>query len=74
MSIEVVSILVLAAMFVASTIVDVSPFSTNGAIVLANAQGIDRDVFYRRLLTYGAIVVVAAPIAVWLVLVVLGIV
>ena len=29
----------IAAMAVASTIVDVSPFSTNGALVLANAQG-----------------------------------
>ena len=32
----------IAAMAVASTIVDVSPFSTNGALVLANAQGVDR--------------------------------
>ena len=41
----------IAAMAVASTIVDVSPFSTNGALVLANAQGIDRQVFFRRLLS-----------------------
>ena len=51
----------IAAMAVASTIVDVSPFSTNGALVLANAQGIDRQVFFRRLLAYGAIVTVARP-------------
>ena len=44
----------IAAMAVASTIVDVSPFSTNGALVLANAQGVDRQVFFRRLLGYGA--------------------
>ena len=43
----------IAAMAVAS-IVDVSPFSTNGALVLANAQGVDRQVFFRRLLGYGA--------------------
>ena len=56
----------IAAMAVASTIVDVSPFSTNGALVLANSQGIDRQLFFRRLLGYGAIVTVLAPIVVWL--------
>jgi di/tricarboxylate transporter len=60
----------IAAMAVASTIVDVSPFSTNGALVLANAQGVDRQVFFRRLLGYGAIVTLIAPIVVWLVFVV----
>jgi di/tricarboxylate transporter len=61
----------IAAMAVASTIVDVSPFSTNGALVLANAQGIDRDVFLRQLMIYGAIVTVLAPVVVWLLFVVL---
>ena len=61
----------IAAMAVASTIVDVSPFSTNGALVLANAQGIDRQVFFRRLLGYGALVTVLAPVVVWLIFVVL---
>jgi di/tricarboxylate transporter len=60
----------IAAMAVASTIVDVSPFSTNGALVLANAQGVDRDAFFRTLLGYGAIVTVAAPIVVWLLFIV----
>ena len=60
----------IAAMAVASTIVDVSPFSTNGALVLANAQGIDREVFFRRLLGYGALVTVIAPIVLWLIFIV----
>jgi di/tricarboxylate transporter len=60
----------IAAMAVASTIVDVSPFSTNGALVLANAQGVDRQVFFRRLLSYGALVTVVAPVVVWLIFVV----
>ncbi|MER2266159.1 SLC13 family permease [Methylobacterium oxalidis] len=55
----------IAAMAVSSTIVDVSPFSTNGALVLANAQGVDREVFFRKLMAYGAIVTVGAPIVVW---------
>jgi di/tricarboxylate transporter len=61
----------IAAMAVASTIVDVSPFSTNGALVLANAQGVDRDVFLRQLMIYGGIVTLAAPVLVWLLFVVL---
>jgi len=61
----------IAAMAVSSTIVDVSPFSTNGALVLANAKGVDRNVFFRQLLVYGAIVTVVAPVVVWLLFVVL---
>jgi di/tricarboxylate transporter len=61
----------IAAMAVASTIVDVSPFSTNGALVLANAQGVDREAFFRKLMAYGAIVTVVAPIVVWALFVVL---
>ena len=55
----------IAAMAVSSTIVDVSPFSTNGALVLANAQEVDREAFFRKLMAYGAIVTVVAPIVVW---------
>lgn len=60
----------IAAMAVSSTIVDVSPFSTNGALVLANAQGVDRDVFLRQLMIYGAIITITAPVLVWLMFVV----
>jgi di/tricarboxylate transporter len=61
-----------AALAVSSTIVDVSPFSTNGALVLANARGIDKTVFFRRLLAYAAVVTVVAPVVVWFLFVVLG--
>ncbi|PAU96020.1 SLC13 family permease [Paracoccus salipaludis] len=61
----------IAGMAVASTIVDVSPFSTSGALVLANAQGIDRQVFYRQLLGYGALVTGVAPLLLWLIFVVI---
>lgn len=60
----------IAAMAVASTIVDVSPFSTNGALVLANAQGVDRDKFFRQLMIYGALVTIVAPVVVWLLFIV----
>ncbi len=59
----------IAGMAVASTIVDVSPFSTSGALVLANSQGIDRQVFYRQLVSYGALVTLVAPIILWVVFV-----
>lgn len=55
----------IAAMAVSSTIVDVSPFSTNGALVLANAQGVDRHAFFRKLMVYGALVTIVAPVVLW---------
>jgi hypothetical protein len=55
---------------VASTIVDVSPFSTNGALVLANAQDVDKDRFYKQILAYATIVVAAGPLVAWLTFVV----
>lgn len=63
---------VVVALSVASTIVDVSPFSTNGALVLANAQDVDRDRFYKQILSYSTIVVVVGPLLAWLVFVVPG--
>lgn len=61
----------IAAMAVSSTIVDVSPFSTNGALVLANAQGVDRQAFFRKLMVYGALVTIIAPVVLWFAFVVL---
>jgi hypothetical protein len=52
--------------------VDVSPYSTNGALVMANAKGVDQDVFYRQLLVYGAVIVAVVPPLAWLVLIVIG--
>ena len=61
----------IAAMAVSSTIVDVSPFSTNGALVLANAPAsVDRNRFFRQLVAYGALVTVLAPVVLWFVFVV----
>ncbi len=60
---------VVAALAISATVVDVSPFSTNGALVLANAHNIDRRVFYRQLLLNAGIVVAVAPALCWLTLV-----
>ncbi|MGO4119684.1 SLC13 family permease [Arthrobacter sp. YAF16] len=70
---EIGAIGVIAALAVSSTIVDVSPFSTNGALVLANApEDVDKDKFYKQILAYSGIVVVAGPAIAWLVMVVPG--
>ncbi|GAF46100.1 SLC13 family permease [Rhodococcus wratislaviensis] len=56
---------VIVALSVSSTIVDVSPFSTNGALVLANAQDVDRDRFYKQILKYSALVTLVGPLVAW---------
>ena len=69
---QVQAVGVVAAIAVSSTIVDVSPFSTNGALVVASAQGVDKDRFYREMLLYSALVVVIGPFLAWLVLILPG--
>jgi Na+/H+ antiporter NhaD/arsenite permease-like protein len=55
-----------AALAVSSTIVDVSPFSTNGALMLANRPDtITEERFYKQILGYSALVVAAGPLLVW---------
>ena len=59
-----------AALAVSSTIVDVSPFSTNGALMLANKPDtITEPVYYKQILTYSVIVVLVGPLLVWAALV-----
>ncbi|WP_406634791.1 SLC13 family permease [Pseudarthrobacter quantipunctorum] len=70
---EIGAVGVICALAVASTIVDVSPFSTNGALVLANApESVDKDRFYKQILGYSGVVIVAGPVLAWLALVVPG--
>lgn len=62
--------LFVAALAVSSTIVDVSPFSTNGALMLANKpDSISEPVYYKQILTYSVIVVLVGPLLVWAALV-----
>ncbi|MBN9735371.1 MULTISPECIES: SLC13 family permease [unclassified Pseudonocardia] len=70
---QVSAIGMVAALAVAATVVDVSPFSTNGALVLANAPaGVDRDAFYRQMMVYAGVVVVVGPLLAWALLVLPG--
>lgn len=65
---------VVAAIAISTTIVDTSPFSTNGALVVANAQESDRESVLRTLLIYSALIAIIGPIVAWLVFVVSGLV
>ncbi|RPK35634.1 SLC13 family permease [Streptomyces sp. ADI93-02] len=69
---EIGAVGMIAALAVSATVVDVSPFSTNGALVLAAAPDVDRDRFFRQLMIYGGVIVAVVPAVVWLVLVVPG--
>ena len=61
-----------AALAVAATVVDVSPFSTDGALVVANARDDDRQRVYRQLMAYAGAVVLVAPALAWAILVPTG--
>jgi di/tricarboxylate transporter len=69
---QIDAVSIVAALAISSSVVDVSPFSTNGALVIASAHGIDRESLYRQLLLYSAIVVALAPLLAWAVLVLPG--
>ncbi|HYN07034.1 MAG TPA: SLC13 family permease [Vicinamibacterales bacterium] len=54
------------ALALSATVVDATPFSTVGALVVANASDDERQVVYRGLLAWGAVMVVTAPVVTWL--------
>jgi len=64
---------VVTSIAISSAIVDISPLSTNGALLIANAQDVDERKFFRQLLAWAVGVVVFAPLLAWLVFVVIGI-
>ena len=62
-----------AALAISSTIVDVSPFSTNGALMLANRPDtITEERYYKQILGYSVIVVLVGPLLVWATMVLPG--
>lgn len=54
------------ALAVSATVVDSSPFSTAGALVVANGAEGERQYLYRGLLLWGATMVLTAPFVTWL--------
>ena len=67
---QVSAIGLIAALAISSSVVDCSPFSTNGALVVANAEPEQREMVFKRLMQWGMSIVVAAPLVAWAVLVV----
>jgi Na+/H+ antiporter NhaD/arsenite permease-like protein len=60
------------ALSIASSVVDSSPFSTSGALTVANTPEEHRERVFKRLMQWGMSMVVIAPPIVWLVFVVPG--
>ncbi|MGM7648773.1 SLC13 family permease [Nocardia sp. JW2] len=54
-----------AAIVFSATVVDVSPFSLHGVMILANAEVENKTRFQRKMLSYCGIVVLFAPLLVW---------
>lgn len=56
----------IVALSIATTAVDATPFSTVGALVVANSSETERKSVYHGLLRWGVAMVVTAPILTWL--------
>ena len=55
------------ALAISATVVDATPFSTVGALVVANAEEAERTWIYRGLLWWGLAMVITAPLLTWLI-------
>lgn len=60
------------ALAISSSVVDSSPFSTSGALVVANSPEQERDKVFKQLMRWGFSMVLIAPIVTWLIFVVPG--
>jgi len=60
------------ALSISSSVVDSSPFSTSGALTVANTPASHRDLVFRRLMQWGMSMVLIAPPIAWLVFVAPG--
>jgi di/tricarboxylate transporter len=69
---EVSAVGLIIALSISSSVVDASPFSTNGALVVANAPREESDRVLRQLMIWGFSMVALAPLVAWLVFVVPG--
>ena len=64
---------VITAIAISSSVVDVSPMSTSGALLMASAQPKDERMFFRALLLWAVAMIAIVPLLVWFVFVQLGI-
>ncbi|MFY7066071.1 SLC13 family permease [Nocardiopsis changdeensis] len=69
---EVGAVGMIVALAISSSVVDSSPFSTSGALVVANSAPDQRDRVFRRLMQWGMSMILVAPLLTWGVFVVPG--
>ncbi|MET0865772.1 MAG: SLC13 family permease [Nakamurella sp.] len=69
---QVSAVGLVAALSISASVVDSSPFSTNGALVVANAPTERQDSIYRWLLAWGFGLVLVAPVVTWFAFVVVA--
>ena len=63
---------VVIALAISATVVDASPFSAVGALVLANCPEAEREQMFRVLFWWGMAMALSAPLATWLFVVLIG--
>ncbi|APX01145.1 SLC13 family permease [Arthrobacter sp. QXT-31] len=63
---------VVTAIAISSSVVDVSPMSTSGALLMASAQPKDERMFFRALLLWAIAMIGVVPLLVWFLFVQLG--
>jgi Na+/H+ antiporter NhaD/arsenite permease-like protein len=63
---------VVSALAIAASVVDISPFSTTGALILANVQGVNERLFFKKLLYIAGSFIVLGPGLAWLLFVLIG--
>ena len=61
------SIGVLSTLAIAASVVDISPFSTNGALIMANVQGVDERSFFKKLILIAGLFIAFGPGLAWLI-------
>jgi Na+/H+ antiporter NhaD/arsenite permease-like protein len=69
---EVGAVGMITALSLSSSVVDASPFSTSGALVVANCPEDQRDRVFKQLMVWGFSMVAVAPVVTWLLFVVPG--
>ncbi|WP_211176676.1 SLC13 family permease [Pseudonocardia acidicola] len=64
---------VVTAIAISSSVVDVSPMSTSGALLMASARPAEERMFFRALLLWAILMIAVVPLVAWLVFVHLGV-
>jgi len=66
------AVALIIALSISSSVVDSSPFSTSGALTVANTPEEKRDYVFKRLMQWGMSMVLLAPPVAWLIFIVPG--